>query len=716
VGRKSARQVRQKSQVPPRGEAGHGGRPSLNRLPVVVALCAIALLAYSNSFDSGFVLDNQPLLLEDPRLVQASRKNVELILQHTYWWPKGEDRLYRPITTLSYLFNYSVLGASNQPASYHWFNFFLHLSNVLMLFALSLRLLREVWPSAFVAGLWAVHPVLTESVTNIIGRSDLLAAASLLSGFLFYLNSTESRGWRRFAALAGLAVVTGIGVFSKESAVAILGVIVLFELTWWKERRQLRGLLLGCAAIAPAFLALFYQRSVVFAHSLSPQVTFVDNPLVGAHFITARLTSIAVIARYLWLLVWPAKLSCDYSYAAIPLASGKFWDWADWIVVGVVFAVVVSQAKKNKRLFFSVAFSFVTFVPVSNLLFQTGTIMAERFLYLPAAGFALCLVLVLGSLGQRLGSRAVAPVVLCLITAALGIRTWKRNLDWRDDITLWTSAAQTVPNSFKGHAALASALYQSDPTHAIDRVIEEAEKSLAILEPLPAALNTEVVYADAGTYYTTKGDLLAQHGSNGTTAHLQASVQAYERAQELLKRGVSIEEAFDKTFRESEHARGKSDAEIPLTGSASLYANLATNSMRLGDRETASAAATRARLLDPNKLTNYQILSTVLLAEGRKEDAAVMLVEGIMISGYGAPGFLDTLRGLYRAGLDPKGCAILQGERSELLNNSCEPAHNEICRASVDLVAVYRRELRPAFADRTKQTALELGCPAGPLN
>jgi protein O-mannosyl-transferase len=295
------------SHILPESQVSHDGISWLRRLQVAGALCVIVLLAYSDSFRSGFVLDNQSLILQDPRLSQATAQNVELILQHTYWWPKGESALYRPMTTLSYLFNYSVLGESNHPAGYHWFNVLLHALNVLLLFELSLRFLRKLWPSAFIAGLWAVHPVLTESVTNIIGRADLLAAASLLSGFLCYLKSTESKGWPRLAWLAGLATVTAVGVFSKESAVAIWGVIVLFELTWWKERRQFRGLLWGCVALAPALLALFYQRSVVLAGTskfLLDDNPFVDNPLVGAHFLARSLTSIAVMARYLWLLVW----------------------------------------------------------------------------------------------------------------------------------------------------------------------------------------------------------------------------------------------------------------------------------------------------------------------------------------------------------------------------------------------------------------------------
>jgi hypothetical protein len=83
--------------------------------------------------------------------------------------------MYRPVTTLSYLFNSAILGNSNHPAGYHWVNFFLHGVNVLFVFALRLRLLagraRAFRTAFFMALLWSLHPVLTESVTNIVSRT-----------------------------------------------------------------------------------------------------------------------------------------------------------------------------------------------------------------------------------------------------------------------------------------------------------------------------------------------------------------------------------------------------------------------------------------------------------------------------------------------------------------------------------------------------------------
>ena len=132
------------------------------------------------------------------------------------------------------------------PAGYHWINLLLHACNVLLVFALAQRLIAEApikgasqsdfWQSFAIAAMWAVHPVLTESITNIVGRADLLAGMTTLGGLLMYLRSTESTGRRLWAWLAGLMAVTAVGVFSKESAVAVLGVIALYELTWWNPR------------------------------------------------------------------------------------------------------------------------------------------------------------------------------------------------------------------------------------------------------------------------------------------------------------------------------------------------------------------------------------------------------------------------------------------------------------------------------------------------
>src|SRR5260370_6523825 len=289
---------------------------------VGVGLCRLTLAVYSNSFGAGFAMDNRGLILQDARIRAATAENLDLIFGHTYWWPYGESGLFRPLTTLSYLFNYATLGNGENAAGYHWINLLLHAVNVLLVYALGVRLAG--WrPAAWTTALWAVHPVLTESVTNIVGRADLLAGIGVLGGLLLYLKSTEHSGWRRWAYLGALAAITAVGVFSKESAVMALPVIVLYEAIWWKERRQALGLVLGSIAMLIPIQAMLYQRAAVLWSSLPTTFPFYDNPIVGAGFVTGRLTALHVMGKYVTLLAWPARLSCDYSWAQIPPASGS---------------------------------------------------------------------------------------------------------------------------------------------------------------------------------------------------------------------------------------------------------------------------------------------------------------------------------------------------------------------------------------------------------
>ena len=122
---------------------------------------------------------------------------------------------------------------------------------------------------------------------------------------------------------------------------SILVVIALFELTWWKGSKHLRGFVLGCVAMALAFLFLFYQQlRCVQPGPMRRYFLLWTTPWVAAHFGTARLTAIGVMARYLWLLVWPAqsfpaRLFLRRDSACQP---ASLHDWIEWIVVAAVIS------------------------------------------------------------------------------------------------------------------------------------------------------------------------------------------------------------------------------------------------------------------------------------------------------------------------------------------------------------------------------------------
>lgn len=670
-----------------------------------LGLCLVCMLAYSNSFSSGFVADNHYIIQEDPRIRAVTSENIGLIFDHGYWFLPPEKGLYRPLTTLTYLLNYAVLGNADQPAGYHAVNLLIHLLNVIFVFALGLRLLRNLWQAFFVAALWGVHPASTEAVTNIVGRADLLAAFAVLCGFWMYLKSREANGSRQWAWLGGLMLVTIAGVFSKESAVVILGVIALYEIAFWKERKNVRGLLMGCAATVLPILLMWIQRTRVFAKSDAPVFPYVENPLIGSGFWVAKLTAIKVLVKYLWLLVWPAKLSWNYYYSQIPLARGTLQDWVAWIAIAVVAAAVIYLLRRNTLAFFFAAFAFVAIAPVSNLVIPIGTIMAERFLYLPAIGFAGCAVMAISAIGDRVNIRSAATALLCVIVVMLAARTWARNSDWHDNMSLMKAGVEAAPNSYANHQFLATEMYLADPSHAnIYEVIEEGDKSLAILNPLPDSLNISEPYASAGTYYERKGDLRMQTDTNGMRTVSPDSIPAYQKALEILERGERIDRLADAQNMARERARGKADFEIAHTGSVALYQELALTYLRLGENQKALDEAIYARTLAPSLPETYLLIANINFDGNRIEDGVGTMVQSYLITG--SPGVVQSLEQMFKVGMDPQGCAIAQGANGPYLNNACAPVHALICKASANLIKAYTDARQPEQAASIRNRAI----------
>ncbi|HLK69476.1 MAG TPA: hypothetical protein VKU19_38865 [Bryobacteraceae bacterium] len=132
---------------------------------------------------------------------------------------------------MSYLFNYAVLGNETRPAGYHWFNFVSHAVNATLLYLLGLTIFRRRIASALVLALiWAVHPVLTESVTNVVGRADLLAGFGMFAGVLCYRRGVDRTGRWMWVWFAAATLTCAVGMFSKESAIVVPLVAVLYDL------------------------------------------------------------------------------------------------------------------------------------------------------------------------------------------------------------------------------------------------------------------------------------------------------------------------------------------------------------------------------------------------------------------------------------------------------------------------------------------------------
>ena len=648
----------------------------------VLALWGLAFLAYSNSFSAGFAGDNAQLILGDPRIQAATAANFNLIWTTDYWYGHVAGGVYRPLATLSHLLNYAVLGGGTQPAGYHWFNFAVHAANIALVYALGLLVIEKAPVAAAMAAIWAVHPVLTESVTNIIGRSDAMAGFGVLAGLVCYIMTTRTAGADRCKWLAGAMAAAAIGIFSKENAVVVIAGMLLYDLAFGKSgswRRRAPAYLV----LVPPYALFFLLRHQVLTSLPNTHLPPTDNPMFTADFTTARLTALKALGKYLSLLVWPRTLSADYSYNQIPLFSAGDWPWL--AVPPVALVLSLCAWRWSRPAFFFAMFGLAALVPTSNLLLLIGTIFGERFLYLPAAGFAGCLAIVVF---RFTGSRArLLAGLICVVFLA---RTWLRNPDWQDQYTLWNSAARSSPSSFKTHLSLAFALGAPDASN-IDRIVAEASRAIAILSPLEDKWNSTRAWESAGIWYRTKGDL-SPAGERRAW---------YEKSLATLRRGIAVDRAYTAETHRTDREQGKTPTGA---GWFPIYAELARTHLRLGETGDAMADIREGESVAIGPVL-FEALAEAHLQAGNTREAEIALMQTLILS----PGYFTARDGLVRLyqQADSGSCAVVNGN----LNLQCDLVHTQVCRATQNLASLYRDHDRSADAEAMEKSAeRDLGC------
>ena len=669
----------------------------------VAALAGSLFLVYSNSLHAPLLLDNEDVILKDARIQTVSSVQLHRILEGQYW-ETAPTGLYRPLVTLSYLFNYSILGNGARPEGYHWINLILHTVNVILVYLLGLAIFEQIPPALLLAAVWGLHPLLTESVTNVVGRADLLAAFGVLAALLCHRQALRAEGARKAAWLAAIALAMTVGMFSKESAVVAVAVLAIYDFTY-ERAASWRSRVPSYAAVAVPCLAFLIIRARVLASSPLLGTQFPDNPLLGAGFWTARMTAVKVIGKYFLLWIWPANLSYDYSYNQVHL-----FQWNDWLAVLALIACVAAavgalrSTRRHKPVFFAVAFFFVTLSPMSNLVIRIGAIMAERFLYLPTVGFAILAVYAFQALQRRRRQAAEAAAVILLIAAST--RTWARNSDWLDPQRFWRSGVEAAPASYKTHLNLSNAaglLTQAD----CDRSLREVERALAILEPLPDDRNAPAAYRNAGILYREIGERLASHGPTASAATGTSPEFWYRKSLDALLRSERIELAWNAQYRaENPKWSGRELTSVP----GELYLALGRTYERLGDPARALDAFEKGHMLgsDPDLLEE---LASAYRSAGQPHKAALAMVEALAVDP-SRTSLNGQLLELYQQ-IDPRGCSISHEGGSPSLNVDCPLVHGDICAASQNVENNYLRRGQTYEAGEIRRVATDqLNCPA----
>lgn len=402
-------------------------------------LCLVGLALFHGTLGSGFTTwDDDHYVTMNPLLRDLSIGGVSNLFTGFYICN------YHPLTLLSYMGEYAVVGL--EPWLYHLDNLLLHIGASVLAFYLARNWLRSDLGAFITALLFLIHPLRVESVAWVSDRKDVLCGVFYLGALLAYTrhlgspgDPTPTRKGHRAYALALVLFV--LALLSKVMAVTLPAVLV--ALLVCRQRVSRKGLVALCPFVA---LSVLFAWLGVLAQASYGAV----KGLHGGDMVSHLLTIPKALAFYSGKLFLPLTLSPRY---LLDPASGLLDPDAligVIVVVAGICAAIISW-RRCRPIAFGLLFFAVTWMPASGIV-PSSTIVADRYLYLPAFGLFLALgaFLVRGHVTGGLASRPTARigrVVVALFVGACVYLTPMRVGVWRDGLTLWADALRENPKN-----------------------------------------------------------------------------------------------------------------------------------------------------------------------------------------------------------------------------------------------------------------------------
>ena len=449
-----------------RSSPGFGSRLWRPDLLYPCLLVAVALGLYWNTLGHEFVHD-------DLTLIQQNRTVTEL-----RWGDILSHRVYRPVRTLTYAFNYWLGGP--EPTGYHLFNLLLHALNSLLVYWLFRAVTGRRTLALAGALLFAAHPVQTGAVAYVSGRKDLLAAFFILAGCLSFLSYRDT-GRRRYLLLCLACLV--VGVLAKELVIVLPALLLLLDLCRPDHSggpgrepvavRIFRALARSRLAYILGFLLA--AASFYYALFLSPASRM--EGLWGGSLAAHAGTSFKLFSHYLSLALFPHPLIADYTGDVFALSPG-FADAPTLLAVlllAAFIAVAVRVYPSRPLVSLGMGWFLTALVPVLQIV-PFHELAADHFLYVPLIGACLVGGAAVDYVSRERGYRELALGVLVLVLVGFTLRTVGRNRDWADVETLWRATLDQAPGSYRAHSNLAvTYMGQQKPDLALKHTLRALE-------------------------------------------------------------------------------------------------------------------------------------------------------------------------------------------------------------------------------------------------
>jgi len=473
----------------------------MGQVRVLIFLCLVSFLAYSNSLGGEFVFDDTEQIVENQNL--RSWDNIGRAFTTHVWAFRDQQGstnappplpYYRPLFTVMLTIEYHLFGL--WPQGWHLVSLFLHILCASAVFFLISQMSGRSSVGLFVGLLFAVHPVHAESVSWVSGMTDPLFGVFFLTSFYLYLKSrsrSEGPGTDRRAFAWSVAMYV-CAMFAKETALSLTILIFGYEFIDLQGRMLGRMIEAAKRALPYAAIALIYliPRYLVLGEMMWKNPQSPDRPLSYTVF-----TLPSVICRYIGHLIWPVGLSVTYDTHFVTTASSpEFWLPAGGLLLASI-ALLIIRERISKKVWHGLLLIFVPLLPVLTLgqVSQEEYLVFDHYLYLSVVGLGYLIITGIFQIGRliekKTGKDAIAVESPSLITAVVAVLvvvatfgTMRENRLWADSYTLWSNVTQARPLYWKAYYNVGLALLKTNRFDEARAVLDRAT-TLKPDEPAP---------------------------------------------------------------------------------------------------------------------------------------------------------------------------------------------------------------------------------------
>ena len=437
------------SLMQPQGHSAVQSSQKWIRRLAVAGLVLATIAAYSRISRNGFVnFDDQTYITRNRHISQG------LSFEGVIWaFTEYYSCNWHPVTWLSHMIDVELFGM--WAGGHHLMSLGIHVSNTLLLLWFLLSATKRFWPSIFVAGLFALHPLRVESVAWVSERKDVLSAFFWLATMVAYSFYVRKPGWRRYSAVA---VLFALGLMSKPMLVTLP--LVLLLLDWWPFERVAIGD--GCAGKSVPWLRLAAEKLPLLAMSaVSALVTIhAQRGAVAALDVvgfSTRLTNAAISYwRYLGQMLWPARLAVLYPYVNRP----QYLQAA--VALLLLAGATVAAVRWRYQLRYVLTgwlWYLVALLPVIGLVQVGEQSHADRYTYLPLTGIFIIISCGVSDLSCKAGGlHRVIPAVAVAILMIMSVLTWRQTGYWKDSVTLFDRTTAVTRDNHVAMTNLGNAL------------------------------------------------------------------------------------------------------------------------------------------------------------------------------------------------------------------------------------------------------------------